>query len=50
MKALLTSFVSGKVFDAPGIFDFSAGNAKIADWLAEQSGFEPVTPTPIVSR
>jgi hypothetical protein len=27
------------------IFDFSAESAKIEDWLVEQKGFEPSTPT-----
>ena len=27
------------------IFESPAENAKIADWLAEQKGFEPSTPT-----
>jgi hypothetical protein len=26
------------------IFDFSAENAKIVDWLAEKGGFEPPRP------
>jgi hypothetical protein len=33
-----------KCANVRGIFDFSAENAKIADWLAEQSEFELAVP------
>jgi len=41
-----------KAAEEPSIFDFSAESAKIADWLAERSGFELsyMDPAPVASR
>ena len=40
---------SSKYANVPAIFEFSAENAKIADWLAERGGFEPPVPREIVA-